>query len=89
MIKNFFNLKYLTKLRTFSYHQIKYFCNLNRLNFDKIKIENDVSLINDVQEKFSIEDNIIEYRNDTNWQETVLNSEIPVIIEVYAQYINY
>ncbi len=85
MIKKFFNFKCFPKIRTISVIQKQLFCNIHRLNFDKLKIEKDKTFEDEVEEKFSIDDKIIEYINDTDWQETVLNSEIPVVVEVYAQ----
>lgn len=71
------------------------FCTLTRLNFDKIKIEgggaiNNSSSIqyimstNDEEKEFKKEDHIIEFTPEVNWQETVLNSEIPVVVDCYA-----
>ena len=87
------------------YTENKKFCNLLRINFDKLNIgkenqektstDKNFQIIkdeNDLKEKetqanFEIEENILEFNNTTNWEEDVLKSEIPVVVDCYAEYL--
>jgi hypothetical protein len=80
--KMIFNHKYISKP----------FCNLARLNFDKIlldkldmeKSSSDI-LLNQQQKEFKKEEHIFEFGPEINWEKDVLQSEIPVVIDCYAE----
>jgi len=68
----------------------KGFCSIAKLDIDKISLEklDDKPInINNLAEvkNFSPEENIIEFGTETKWEETVLNSEIPVVVDCYTK----
>lgn len=63
------------------------FCSLDRLNIDKIKLSNKEEKQFELKEEkkvFNKEEHIIEYNSTVNWEEEVLKSEIPVVVDCYA-----
>jgi len=105
---NFFSLKNFSR----GYYSIKFnlsniqkykFCNLARLNFDKLYVNKPVNsnnnenpefkLIKDEEDlkkkegekSFILEDNIIEFGPNLNWDEVVMKSDIPVLVDCYAE----
>jgi hypothetical protein len=62
------------------------FCSLERLNVDKIKLSNKEEKQYEIKEEkvFNKEEHIIEYNPTVNWEEEVLKSEIPVVVDCYA-----
>jgi heme oxygenase len=66
---------------------LRQFCNIHRLNVDKLKIDKDmgVKTIDELTEKFDINKSIIEFGPEVSWENTVLKSEIPVVVDVYAK----
>lgn len=83
--------------------QKRMFCNLARLNFEKLCINKpqnaknaegqEFKLIKDeedlkqreAEKAFVVEDNIIEFGSSLNWDEVVMKSEIPVLVDCYAE----
>ena len=67
------------------------FCNITRLNVDKLtlegkKSENTENIISNEEKKpFNKEDYILEYDADLDWEKEVLKSPIPVIVDCYAE----
>jgi hypothetical protein len=77
------------------------FCNLARINFDKLEVNKDKENYNDIENQlikdeedlkkkeatkaFSLDDNIIEFSPDLNWEEVVMKSQIPVLVDCYAE----
>ena len=78
---NFFN----TGKNFFFFNKSK-FCSLDRLNVDKIKLSNKEEKQFEMKEEkiFNKEKHIIEYNPTVNWEEEVLKSEIPVVVDCYA-----
>jgi hypothetical protein len=66
---------------------LKQFYNIHRLNVDKLKIDKDMGLktIDELTEKFDINKSKIEFGPEVSWENTVLKSEIPVVVIVYAK----
>jgi len=69
----------------------KTFCTINKLDVDKLsldKLDNQPININRIEEEnknFNREDYIIEFGPEIKWEETVLNSDIPVVVDCYAK----
>jgi hypothetical protein len=69
----------------------KTFCTINKLDIDKLsldKLDNQPIIINKIDEEnknFIREDHIIEFGPEIKWEETVLNSDIPVVVDCYAK----
>lgn len=75
----------------FMYNNYKTFCNIYRLNVDKLILDKLPSPLNTNEIippkiEFKIEEHILEYGPDVNWETTVMNSQIPVVVDVYAEY---
>jgi hypothetical protein len=89
MIRKFANLKKFSKilnLRYFLNFNRSFFCNILRLDIEKLKFEKDIVSFDKTEAvQFNIDENIIEYKPGVNWEETVLKSEIPVVVDVYAK----
>ena len=65
------------------------FCSVDRLDVDKLALskldEKPLELkLENKEKEFSIEDFIVEFNPQVNWEETVLKSEIPVVVDCYA-----
>jgi hypothetical protein len=68
------------------------FCSLERLNVDKISMNKlndkdkpiELNLDKKEEKPFSKEDYIVEYTQEVKWEDVVLNSEIPVVVDCYA-----
>jgi hypothetical protein len=85
-LKNFTNL--LKPFTSFNTFKRSFFCNIYRLNVDKLNIGKEKETSNfekQEQPKFNIDDNIIEYKAGVSWEEVVIKSEIPVVVDVYAK----
>lgn len=84
------NTMNLTKHSVYNSSRKKSFCNLNKLDIDKLALDKlddkpiNINTINDIS-NFNKEDNIIEFGPETKWEETVLNSDIPVVVDCYAK----
>jgi hypothetical protein len=68
----------------------KRFCSIAKLDIEKIsldKLDDKPININNLEEikNFSPEENIIEFGTETKWEETVLNSDIPVVVDCYTK----
>jgi hypothetical protein len=68
----------------------KSFCNLYKLDIEKLsldKLDDNPININKLQDttNFNKEDHIIEFGPEIKWEETVLNSDIPVVVDCYAK----
>ena len=89
--------------RNMFYIQKRLFCNLARLNFEKMSInkpkntknseDQEFKLIKDeedlklreAEKAFVVEENIVEFSPSLNWDEVVMKSEIPVLVDCYAE----
>jgi hypothetical protein len=95
LFKNTFQFKnkmthtYVVQLHTFNKSK-KSFCTLNKLDVDILALDKlddkpiNINKLEDVTD-FNKEDNIIEFGPETKWEETVLSSEIPVVVDCYAK----
>lgn len=90
---NFFKSINFTK-NFYSFPISRTFCSLNRLNMDKLKLEKldekdiQLALLKKKEEspKFNKEDHIVEFGPGFKWEEVVLKSEIPVVVDCYASW---
>ncbi len=77
-----------------SLFSFKKFCTLSKLNVDKLNLEKlefddkSINLQKEDKKEYNKDDYILEFSPALNWEETVLKSEIPVIVDFYAVYIN-
>jgi hypothetical protein len=88
MFRKLTNFKNFVKLiKPITSFRRSFFCNIHRLNVDKLKIDVEKPSLEKPKEseQFIIDDNIIEYGPGVIWEETVLKSEIPVVVDVYAK----
>lgn len=77
--------------RNLYFSQNKSFCNLARLNLEKLKLD-DINASSQLGEDdilkeekpFVKEENILEYGPGTDWEKEVLQSEVPVVVDCYA-----
>ncbi len=74
-------------LEEFNY--FKKFCTLEKLDVDKLSLEKLVDpkksdTIIENKTEFKKEDNVVEYSSATNWENEVLQCEIPVVVDCYA-----
>jgi hypothetical protein len=81
------NFKNILLFRTYFLKSFRPFCNIHRLNVDKLKIDKDTtsSIDNLTKTHFDINKSIVEYGPEVSWENTVLKSEIPVVVDVYAK----
>jgi heme oxygenase len=67
---------------------LKSFCNIHRLNMDKLNIDKvtDSKVFEQNNQKpFDINKSVIEFNPEVSWEQTVLKSELPVVVDVYAK----
>ena len=64
------------------------FCSLNRLNVDKLlesrALEKELNEVKNPS-TFLKENFVLEFTNELDWENSVLKSEIPVVVDCYAE----
>ena len=65
------------------------FCDLNRLHIQKYletkPAEKEIKLEKSASQPFNKEDFVIEFSSELDWETSVMKSEIPVVVDCYAE----
>jgi hypothetical protein len=87
-IHNNYKSNNIHSINKFIYLKNGKFCTLSKLEVEKLKLEKleegKKMNLKTIEKEFIKEDNIIEFSPAVSWEETVLKSEIPVIVDIYA-----